>query len=61
VAVELDALHPKTLQEMAIQAIEDQFDMDNFYEQMEIEKIEREKLAEIKRRAMAEMCLTSQT
>ena len=62
VAVELDALHPQILQEMAVEAIESQFDMDLFNEQMEVEKMEREKLAAIKEKIMAEFNgLTSQT
>ena len=62
VAVELDALHPATLQNMAVSAIQSQFDMDLFGEQMEIEKTERAKLAKIKERVLAEMgSLTSQT
>ncbi len=61
-AVELDALHPATLQSLARTAIESCFDMDAFREQMEIEKVERAKLAEIKERVLAEMkCLTSHT
>ena len=62
VAVELDALHPATLQNMAVSAIQGQFDMDLFGEQMEIEKAERVKLAAIKERVLAEMgSLASQT
>ena len=49
VAVELDALHPQILQELAVRAIESQFDMDRFREQQEIEKMERKKLAAKKR------------
>lgn len=55
VAVELDALHPKTLQEMAVEAIESQFDMDLFREQQEMERIERERLAGIKEKIVAEL------
>lgn len=55
VAVELDALHPKTLQEMAVEAIESQFDMDLFREQKEVEQVERERLAGIKEKIVAEL------
>jgi hypothetical protein len=62
IAVELDALHPQALQEMAIKAIESQFDMELFREQMEVEQMERERLAAIKQKVMAELKnLTSQT
>lgn len=62
IAVELDALHPKTLQEMAVEAIKNQFDMDLFREQMEMELMERERLAAFKQKIMAELRgLTSQT
>jgi len=54
VAVELDALHPQTLQEMAVRAIESQFDMKRFQEQKEIEKMERKNLA-IKKRKIFEL------
>jgi uncharacterized protein YlbG (UPF0298 family) len=55
IAVELDALHPKTLRELAVEAIESQFDMDLFKEQMEVEQMERQRLADIKQRVMAEL------
>jgi len=62
IAVELDALHPKTLQGMAVEAIESRFEMDLFREQMEVEEMERERLATIKQKVMAELKgLTSQT
>ncbi len=62
IAVELDALHPKTLQEMAVEAIESQFDMDLFREQMEVDHMERERWAAIKQKVMSEVrSLTSQT
>jgi len=62
VAVELDALHPQTLQEMAVEAIESQFDMDLFMEHREVERQERERLAAIKAKVMAEFNgMTSQT
>lgn len=48
VAVELDALHPQTLQDMAVVAIENQFDMDLLQEQVEVEHMERGRLAAIK-------------
>jgi uncharacterized protein YlbG (UPF0298 family) len=54
-AVELDALHPRTLREMAVEAVESQFDMDLFQEQMEVEHMERERLAAIKQKVMAEL------
>lgn len=61
-AVELDALHPEVLQDMAMNAIREQFDMDLFQQQMEIEKAEQKKLAALKERVLAEMrCLTSHT
>lgn len=47
IAVELDALHPKKLQQMAIDSIEAQFDMELFSEQMEIEQAERGQLAHL--------------
>jgi len=56
-AVELDALHPATLQEMAVQAIEAQFDMDLFWEQKKIEEFEREKLKEIKHNLLVSLGL----
>jgi hypothetical protein len=47
---------------MAIKAIESQFDMELFREQMEVEEMERERLAAIKQKVMAELKnLTSQT
>jgi uncharacterized protein YlbG (UPF0298 family) len=55
VAVELDALHPKTLQEMAVEAIKSQFDMDLFWEQQEVERVERQRLAGIKEKIVAEL------
>lgn len=61
-AVELDALHPATLEQMAEGAIRSCFDMAAFSEQMKIEKMERARLAEIKRRVVEEMkCMTSHT
>lgn len=62
VAVELDALHPATLTELAEEAIRSQFDMDAFEEQEEIEALERQKLAAFKHRILEQIrCLTSQT
>jgi uncharacterized protein YlbG (UPF0298 family) len=55
IAVELDALHPKTHREMAVEAIESQFDMHLFREEMEVENMERERLAALKQRVMAEL------
>lgn len=55
VAVELDALHPKILTKMAVEAVESQFDMILFEEQQEMEKTEREHLAEIKDKIIAEI------
>jgi hypothetical protein len=55
IAVELDALHPRTLQEIAVEAVESQFDMGLFREQMEVERMERERLAAIKQKVMAEL------
>jgi len=62
IAVELDALHPKTLRELAVEAIERQFDMELFRVQLEVEHMEQERLAVIKRKAIVELrSLTSQT
>jgi uncharacterized protein YlbG (UPF0298 family) len=63
IAVELDALHPAKLEEMARHALIEQFDMVRFAEQMEIEKTERGRIASIKERFKAEFnrCLTCQT
>lgn len=64
--VELDALHPETLRLITVEAIEDEFDMDLFEEQKEIERIERVKMAQLRtevqqfiREKMS--CLTCQT
>jgi hypothetical protein len=64
--VELDALHPETLKEITVEAIEDEFDMDLFKEQQEIEQAELEKIERLRSRVQTiireEMrCLTSQT
>lgn len=62
VAVELDSLHPATLNDIAVAAIESQFDMSLFKEQQEREFQDREKLTAIKEAVMAKMkSLTSQT
>ena len=53
VAVELDALHPQVLQEMAVEAIESQFDMDLFREQQAVERVERKRLAGFKKKLVA--------
>jgi hypothetical protein len=61
-AVELDSLHPATLQDLATLAIQEQFDMNLILEHVEVEKIERKKIAEIKQRIADELkCLTSHT
>ena len=60
IAVELDALHPAILEAMAKDAVEDQFDMDLFDEQRELERQDRDRLAGIKDKIQAELnCLTS--
>jgi hypothetical protein len=65
--VELDALHPETLKQITIEAIENEFDMDLFEEQQEIERGEQEKIEQLRCRVQAiireEMkgCLTCQT
>ncbi len=62
VAVELDALHPETLEIMAREAIEGFLDMDLFAEQRELERLDRERISAIKARVQAELqCLTSHT
>ena len=53
-ACELDALHPKLLREMTVNAIESYLDMDLFREQQEVESMEREKMAELQERFLAE-------
>jgi len=61
-AVELDALHPQVLRELAVEAIESQLDMDLFLEQIEVEQVERERLAFMKQKILTELRgLTSQT
>ncbi|MGQ9687935.1 MAG: hypothetical protein ACUVXF_03975, partial [Desulfobaccales bacterium] len=61
-AVELDALHPQVLRKLAVDAIESQFDMDLFREQMEVEQWEKEQLASLKEKILAaSKILTSQT
>ena len=60
IAVELDALHPAILEALAKGAIENQFDMDLFDEQRNLERQDRDRLAAIKARVQAELnCLTS--
>ena len=54
-AVELDALHPKTLREMAINAIEQHFDMEVFQEQKQIEAMDQVKINSLKERIMVEV------
>jgi hypothetical protein len=61
-AVELDALHPKVLRELAVEAIESHFDMDLFRDQMEVEQLEQERLASLKEKIISDLkSLTSQT
>lgn len=48
VAVELDALHPETLRGIVIEALQNQFDMEDMFYHVEMEQDERERLAEIK-------------
>jgi hypothetical protein len=52
-AVELDALHPRDLKQLAIEAIESQMDMESFELQRQIEQEDQEKLAAIKSQVMA--------
>jgi len=65
--VELDALHPEILKEITVEAIEDEFDMGLFEGQKEIERIEREKIEQLRFRVQGIIreeikgCLTSQT
>jgi hypothetical protein len=47
-AVELDALHPGILKQLATDAVENEFDMELFEEQREIEAMEREKVESLK-------------
>ena len=62
VAVELDALHPQDLRDRAVRAIEGCFDMEQFREQVEIEKAERQKVARIREQMRTYLkSLTSQT
>jgi hypothetical protein len=51
-AVELDALHPRDLKQLAINAIESQLDMESFEVQKQIEQEDQEKLAAIKSQVM---------
>jgi hypothetical protein len=61
-AVELDALHPQALRKLAVEAIENHFDMDLFREQMEVEQLEQERLASLKQKILSDLKgLTSQT
>jgi hypothetical protein len=61
-AVELDALHPQVLRELAVDAIESHFDMDLFREQMEVEQLEQERLASLKEKILSDLkSLTCQT
>ncbi|RJR26566.1 MAG: hypothetical protein C4582_01515 [Desulfobacteraceae bacterium] len=54
-AVELDALHPGKLIELAEQAIQAEFDMTLFNENKIIEKEERQRLTQIKERLVANL------
>ena len=47
IAVELDALHPRELETLARNAIEDSIDMELFHQQREIEETEVQKIAEL--------------
>jgi len=61
-AVELDALHPKVLRELAVEAIESHFDMNLFQEQVEVEQMEQKRLASFKEKILSDLkSLTSQT
>jgi len=53
-ACELDAIHPRLLREMTVEAIEYYLDMDLFREQQDIERFERRKMAELQERFLAE-------
>ncbi len=53
-ACELDAIHPKLLREMTIEAIHSYLDKDLFWKQMEIESEERKKMAKLQERFLAE-------
>jgi hypothetical protein len=53
-ACELDAIHPKLLREMTVDAIEFYLDMDLFREQQEVESMERQKMAELQERFLFE-------
>ncbi len=62
VAVELDALHPATLNDLAVAAIESQFDMSLFKEHQERERQDLKKLEAIKKEMMAKIkSMTSHT
>lgn len=53
-ACELDAIHPRLLREMTVAAIESYLDMDLFLEQKDIESVERQKMADLQKRFLAE-------
>jgi hypothetical protein len=53
-ACELDAIHPKLLREMTVEAIESYLDMGLFWEQQDIESLERQKMADLQERFLAE-------
>ncbi|NQT55489.1 MAG: hypothetical protein HQ551_04605 [Desulfobacteraceae bacterium] len=52
VFVELDALHPHQLEDMARNAIEHELDMSSFYDQQEIEEIDLDRIDTIKQRVV---------
>jgi hypothetical protein len=53
-ACELDALHPKVLRQITVNAIESYLDMELFKEQQEIEREEQRKMVELQQRFLAE-------
>ena len=53
-ACELDAIHPRLLREMTGDAIESYLDMDLFWDQKDIESVERQKMADLQERFLAE-------
>lgn len=55
-ATELDALHPRDLKELVIEAVESHLDMDAYQDQMDIEEEERERLKEMRRTVMDFAC-----
>ena len=53
-ACELDAIHPKLLREVTVEAIESYLDMGLFWEQQDIDSLERQKMADLQERFLAE-------